>query len=282
MIKRFEIRLPEQFYNSYPIQRGVLSRETFFITEYVTRYLRTSSVKNAEVQGKKVGELITLINSKENNIEFYPKNIICQLSDNYEDTRVLRGITRTESFLRIIEHSTELYESLVQGLGNEIQKAVNNFRKDKYKNIWIYKKKLLKGIGTAKLECELEALKFNLFFVVDNTQKQEIYRKRILQAFPDSADYHSLFKDLKLTEGRISITNRIFEEPIFSITTDQITQNEAGTFYPFQTYEVDESTKELVSNIKLHPRKTKWWDHFIICFHEESTDACPIEQKIEI
>jgi len=284
MIKRYEIRLPQELKDAYPKQKigAVVDRETFFITEYITRHLRTSSLKHAEIDNIRVSYLITSISSDENSILFSPnfKNIVCQLSDSYEDIRILRGTERIEKFLNVIEHSAVFYETLVEGLGTEIESAVDSFRIGNYKNVWIYKKKRLKGIGTAKLECELEPLKFNLSFVVENTKKQEIYRKRILQTRPDSIFYHSAFKDLILNEDKISITDRISEKPIFSITIDQIRKNKMGTFYPFQDFEFDESSKELVSNIKLHPRKTKWWDDFVACYkNTDSKEPCP---KIEL
>ncbi len=278
MIKRYEFMLPEGLSDRCREQAGILSRETFFVTEYISRHLKSSALRNERIGELPVKRLIVTLNSKKNDIRFfvdYGQNILnCEITFNYGDVFPLRGVERIKKIIEAVIISADYYESCVNNLGGEIRKAVNLFERGGYKNIWIHKKKLLKGIGVANLECELTSLYFTLSFVVANKSK-EIFRKRLVKTPPDPIFYHDLFRDLVMEGEVVYVVDRIFKKPIYAIRIEDIIRGLSGVLYPVNDYKVDDNTNELILSKELSPRKTKWWDDFVECFQNDVGTPCP-------
>ncbi len=240
------------------------SFETHYIIDYIARYIRKEKAhKNQYKETEKkyrVTQLIIAIASPEYELMKYDetRHIVCRLIDPYLDIQILRGKQRTEAFLSIIYKASESFEELIPNIKDTFKRAIDSFRDENYKNIWIHQKKVLKGIGTVKLICELSIFEFKLDLVVED--KNEIYRKNIFTTMPDSIFYYQTFKSLVIDDDKISITDRIFEKPFFTISIDDIKKNGEGVFIDFEG-EVEKATP--------------WWSDFRTCIETTDDIPCP-------
>ncbi len=261
MIRTFDLTICDR--HAKPMKKnnpelGLLAYETFFITEYISRYIRHNEIKNVEINGSRISQLIVCLYGDKNKAYQSSENTItCSLNVKHSGVFILKGINRIEKILEYIEQSSSLFESTVPRLGLEINNSINLFRKSEYKNIWTHKKKRIKGVGLAKLECELTPLNFFLSIIVEN-KKSEIFRKKILETRPNPGFYHHLFNSISLQENTLVVMDRIINKPIFTLTFDEVDKGEYGHF-PYNentsnTMRLDNLSCLLVEDLKLNPR----------------------------
>jgi len=278
----YEIKLSEDYQKSYKgseLESGFLGRETFFISEFIDSYLKKNKIKKLEIDGTVVKRIIVELSSSYNEALILEDCILCKLSFNYSEIFLLRGKKRIEKLLAGIAGCIDPINTLSTELGFAVQNALNAFSEVAYKNTWVHKKKKISGVGSARLECELCALYFQLFLVVDN-KDNILLKKRILKTRADVFMYKHLFNNLVIENEEIKILDRISESPIFIISLDDIVKNKSGSFPENEmikdTTKLDSEKHELVLDLKLDPRKTKWWDDFVLCYEEtKSIVPCP-------
>lgn len=254
---------------------STFSFETFYISRYIQGYLRTNKKlkdKYKDTDKKdKIIRLTVFVNALENSTEYFreSRGISCYTTNKYEDIMPLRGTKRADKVLEIVSISANEFEKYIPGIKEALDEAVDSFRQADYRNIWIHQKKRLKGIGTVKLVCEISMFEFTLDLIVEGKDK-EIYKKRLITTMPDSLSWHSMFKTLIVSEDEISVTDRIYEKPFFTISVKDMIANRDGKFINFYpNYEVKE-------DLGVTPtRKSEHFEAFKKCMKTPEGIPCP-------
>lgn len=179
--------------------------ETNFITEYLSR-----DIGKLKFVYSKSNKLTVYIEAGRNAVEYSDvfKSLRCYMEQSYSDISELKFEERTEKILEVIEASAKLYEKVVSGLGEAIVNSAQSFRENNYKNVWLHNKRRIKGVGDAKLICELSRENFYLDFVIENKFGDVIYHKRLLTEMPDSLCYHHKFKNIQLHGDNVVVVDR--------------------------------------------------------------------------
>lgn len=191
--------------------------EVFFITEYLSRDLYKHRFKY-----KDVNKLIIYIESTDVGMEY--NNIFRTLNYryalSYSEINQSSGRERTERILSLIESAASAFEIKIPGLQQVMHDSIESFRNGGYKNIWLFKKKRVNGLGNVELLCELDRDTFTLSVAVIN-KNSEIYKKEILKTKPDSIMYHHKFKNILADDNAIVITDR-FDKPFCKISRSEM------------------------------------------------------------
>lgn len=258
---------------------GIFSFETFYIERYIQTYFThhkkfKDKFKNVE-KNKKIIELETVAYKEKNRVVKYDTSRImsCHTTDKYEDILPLRGTKRADKILEIISTSANEFEKYIPGVKEVFDEAIDSFKQAGYKNIWVHQKKKLKGVGTVKLICELTMFEFTLDLVVED-KEEEIYKKRLITTMPDSLFYHSSFKTLMVSDKEISVTDRIYEKPFFTISVKDILAKKDGKFVMI------EKNHEIKTNLGMIPTgKSDFFEAFKKCMKTAEGVPCPQYDK---
>ena len=258
---------------------STFSFETFYISRYIQRYLRTNKKfkdKFKDIDKRdKITYLVVTIDTLKKSTKYFKESrgAVYHTTDTYDDILPLRGTKRADKILEAISASADEFEKYIPGVKEVLDEAIDSFKQAGYRNIWVHQKKRLKGIGAVKLVCELTMFEFTLDLVVEDKEK-EIYKKRLITTLPDSLFYHSLFKTLIVTEKEISVTDRIYEKPFFTISVKEILANKDGKFMNLS--ESDEVKADLgVTRIA----KSKFFEAFKDCMKRAEGVPCPQYDK---
>ena len=104
---------------------------------------------------------------------------------------------------------------------DELLKGLENFFENGCLNRWTFKTKSLKDIGVkCALECELTIEAFYLSLVFYKG-KEILLTREILKTEPDEIVFTPMFKDLKLDESTLVVTDK-FGDAVFSATLDEL------------------------------------------------------------
>ena len=266
------------FYSDNDDNLGLLATETNYITDYISRYIRQDKEHKEQFKGldnkDKIKKLIVCLDSQKHEIIKYneAKSLKYKMPDSYDEIRILRGVSRAEKVLEKIAKSTNAFEEYIPGIKKIILEAIDSFKEAGYRDIWIHQKRRLKGIGTAKLICELTMYEFTLDFVVENKENQIIYKQRMMTTPPDSLCYHSYFKTLKIDEKNINIVERICEKTIYTVFIDDILKNKEGSFkYIPEGNEIEENLGMTIIAFK----KSVWYTDLLACKEAPDGMLCP-------
>lgn len=244
---------------------NIFSLETYFISKYIERHLRQSKLlKETNVKTNKKDKFLRLdigMDFEKNDLKLFPesRSLSYHSTFNYKEVKHLRKNNRTKKFLEPVLNSLPKLENHIKNITPVVQEIVNNFNKDDFQNIWVYARKKVKGVGTAKIICELTPLSFVLKLVIEDKNEIVLFSKTILETMPDSLFYHHRFKSLIISDdNKIVITQRLKNDPLYSISvSDALDIGVDSTIYIEQ------------KNIP------KWWIKFGACMLEPNGEFCP-------
>ena len=217
----------ERNYKALKADAFIFSFESYYISEYIERNLRKNkSLKEQTKDIEKSDRIVHIvigIDYPKRQIQLHKKSRIIAIDYEkvYDDIKPLRGKDRTEKILSIIEDTSCDVEQYIDGYEPIIKEIIDKFREENYQNRWQYTKKRITGIGTVMLVCELTIFDFTLDLIIEDKDKNILYKKTILKTLPDSLFYHHRFKSLELVNGEIHITQRLKETPLFSISFEE-------------------------------------------------------------
>jgi DNA-binding beta-propeller fold protein YncE len=288
MIREFRISInPEVVYphEGYSVDKhanGVFFNEVFYIDDFISKYFRKNKVfkdryKDMDKSDKSTSYVV-LIESKDNKVIQYKdgKSLVSYVDDKYEDITSLRGMERTEKILDIILKASKQAEQHIEGIQQVIEEAIQNFRDNEYKHIWTHQKKRIKGRGNVKLICELSMFEFTLNLLIE-AKDEVIFQEILLTTEPDSLNYYQVFKSLVIEDNQISVTDRIFEKPFYTITFEEIASNKKGTFIRvshMSENEENEWLENVMEDLNIQQSNQDWWQDFKNCI--QNTDGpCP-------
>ena len=179
-LKKIYFQIDEDSEN-YP-KDSEFSFETNYITEYISRDIAKEKYKY-----KNAIKLIIYVDSNKQNIEYEDlfKSIICHLPIKYKDIDYHVGERRTEKILEQLLIASNITEQYTPGITDKIRESIARFIDDKYKNIWVFHQRTIKGIGKVILECELNKNNFILYFLL-KINGTEVFREEIIREMPDS------------------------------------------------------------------------------------------------
>jgi len=257
------------------IENATLSIESYYIIRFFEKYLMSNKAfkdlyKNINKENK-ITTISIFIDSPKNVIFIYKESnyIEYQTVDTYQHIKLLRGNQRADKLLEIISTSANEFEQYIPGVKEVFSEAIESFKQAGYKNIWVHQKKRLKGVGTVKLVCELTMFEFTLDLVVEDKDK-EIYKQRLITTMPHNLSWHSLFKTLIVTDKEISVTDRIYEKPFFTVAVKDMLTNKDGKFiFTLKHYEA-KSNKGMVSTLK-----SESFEAFKKCISKPAGIPCP-------
>lgn len=257
-----------------------MDRETYYIVNFLVRYLKEHKIEAANLQGKKISNITILTGAKENKAYFYDKNDInVHLAFQYSEVFYLRGKPREAKFLQVLRLVANLMGELSIELEQGLLNAINEFENNGGINIWIHKKKPIKDVGKAILECQLTITEFTLSLVVKNKKDEELFRKIIAKTKPDIFVYHGLFNNLDFVDNEIRVLTRHLEEPIYALSIDKMQDKNAGYFPTLHTFtKIDNERHMIVEDYtKLNLRKNnQWWYDFKNQLEDlNSIEPCP-------
>lgn len=99
----------------------------------------------------------------------------------------------------------------------EIERAVDAFREEDYRNEWTHKKKAFRSIGVqAYLNCSLDTDKFLLRLKLERMDGAVVFDDVVLKTKPDETIFAYKFKDVVLDDDQIVIRDK-FGEPTCSL-----------------------------------------------------------------
>lgn len=257
-----------------------LDREIHYIIDFLIRNLKENKIEIINLQGKKIKNITVLIGAKENKAYFYDENDInVHLTFQYNEVFHLRGKQRQDKFLQMLKFMAttigELSLELEQGLLN----AITEFENGGGKNIWVHKKRSIKGVGFAILECELTSTEFNLSLLIKNKKDEEIFRKMIIKTKPDIFVYNGLFDKIEFANNEIRILTKHLQEPIYILNINNVQDKNTGYFPPPPNLtKIDTENNMIVEDYsKLNLRKNgQWWRDFKSQLEDlNSTEPCP-------
>lgn len=225
MIKKLYLQLDTSS-SHYHEKASSFVNETNFITEYISR-----DIAKLKLKYEKANQLIIEIDSKIEEAKYHKTftTVGCCIFSEYEELEKLNETQWNENILTKIKEAVDLYKPLMPSLVPVIHGSIDAFREGSYENIWLFKKRRITGIGTAKLICELDREQFVLSLVIEN-KTEEVYRKIILKELPDSLSYHHRFKDIKIEKDNIYVIDRHAEEPFFCISIKDMQERKDGSF----------------------------------------------------
>lgn len=261
-----------------------LDREIHYILNFMVRHLKENKVEIINPQGKKIRNITVLIGDKEDKVYFYDKNYInVHLTFKYDEVFYLRGKQRQDKFLQMLYFMAKIIGELSPELERGLFNAITEFKKNGGANIWVHKKKSIKGVGVAMLECQLTSNEFVLSLIIKNSNNEELFRKIIAKTKPDVFVYYGLFNNLVFENNEIRVLARHLEEPIYVLSIDKIQDKNAGYFPVLHSFtKIDNENHMIVEDYsKLNLRKNgQWWSDFKTQLENlNSTEPCPkIEQ----
>lgn len=255
------------------LENAILNIETFYIVMFLRSYLRKDKTfkdlsKNINKENR-ITKIFIFIDAPKNHLWVNGKYVEYQITDTYDQIKLLRGINRANKILEIVSKSANEFEQYIPGIKESLNEAIDSFKQAGYRNIWIHQKKRLKGIGTVKLVCEISIFEFTLDVVVEKKDK-EIYKKRLITTLPDSLFWHSMFKALIISEDEISVTDRIYEKPFFTISVKDMLANKNGKL--ISLYQNDEVKENLGVT---STRKSEHFEAFKNCMQTPEGIPCP-------
>lgn len=108
-----------------------------------------------------------------------------------------------DMLLRGVELARKNYDVPYQ----EIEEAVDGFRRSGYKNEWVHKKRLFRGLNGLRgsLTCKLDSQKFTLTLQLERGGNL-LYESEILETRPDPVFFHHMFKDLVVEGNKLVVT----------------------------------------------------------------------------
>ena len=191
--------------------------EVSFITEYISKIIKKNKFKYEDAI-----KLIIYIDSGNKGIEYKPmfNVLVYNTTFSYLDVKQLDGHDRTEKILDLIKFASSKYETYIPGIKKAILEAIELFKNNSYKNIWLFKKKQISGVGQAELICELDRQFFTLTLLIIN-KENVIYRKEILRTKPSSIIYNHRFKDILIKGSNIVVVDK-FDEPLYQISISDL------------------------------------------------------------
>lgn len=103
----------------------------------------------------------------------------------------------------------------------EIKEFIEEFRRENYKNTWVFKKKSFKDLKVkSQLYCAMDPHKFTLTLVLEKHNKT-IFKENILQTKPSETIYAHQFKDIKISNGKLIVFDQ-FEKSLYELNLSDI------------------------------------------------------------
>ena len=250
-------------------QGSTFDFEVHYITDYISNFFRKHKEYKLQYKAHKerITELLTVIGNYENltTMSAEGKIIFDRMTVSYDEINTLRKTNRANKILDFILKSSCNFENYLPGTQLVFEKAIESFKDNNYKNIWVHKKKVLKDIGKVQLVCELTAFEFNLDLVIED-KTNIIYKKNIYKKMPDTIFYYHKFDDLIVEDDFIHITDRIYKKPIVSVAMKEILKTIKNNSY----FPEEDSRYTPVANSK----DPKWWNDFKKCMREPEGYPC--------
>ncbi len=206
-------------YYLYQANTMISSVEFYYIEKYITRKLnQNNDLKEFTKTLSKEDKILYLylgINFTNEKIEYFPdsRSLFLETTFDYNEIKTIKSTNeRADKILELIQNNAHHYEYKIKGITQILKDTINEFKQDNYQNIWEFSKKRIKGVGTAKLICELTPFRFYLKLTIEDKNKKIIFNQIILETLPDSLCYHHTFKSLIVTDNQIIITDRIYND----------------------------------------------------------------------
>lgn len=108
-----------------------------------------------------------------------------------------------DMILRGVDFARKRYDLPYQ----EIKEAVEEFRGSGYKNEWIHKKRLFRGMNGLRgwLKCKMDSQNFTLTLRLER-KGTLLYESEILETKPDALFFHHMFNDLVVDGNKLIVT----------------------------------------------------------------------------
>ncbi len=93
---------------------------------------------------------------------------------------------------------------------NELLNIIEDFKKDRYKNEWLHKKKRFKEENLEFfLNCEYTALHFELIITVNRlSEKKQLLRDVLIRTEVGVSIHEGLYKDIFIKDNKVIITDK--------------------------------------------------------------------------
>lgn len=220
----FLIKNPEE--SEFPYRNDPIVADFNFQTDYFSSYIERE-VKKQKLDAGNFNMIMIRGRKNPRPIPFIEEHHKCLTIEVFFDYKVYK---------RIYPHINEYpLEGLLNPLGNKdefstflmsmvldameiaekeninlpsqfIVDTVLDFKKLRFQNNWIYKKKTIPRTElTSKLACELTVNYFKLNLIIENKAREVIYEETILTTLPSSIQYKSEFKDMVYRDGYIIV-----------------------------------------------------------------------------
>lgn len=126
-----------------------------------------------------------------------------------------------ELLLRGVELARKNYDVPHQ----EIKDAVEEFRRSDYRNEWIHKKRLFRGMDGLRgwLKCKMDSEKFTLTLRLEK-KGVVLYESEVLETKPDALCFHYRFNDLVVEGNKLIVTSRI-STPLVELDLSQLSSS---------------------------------------------------------
>lgn len=147
MIKNFDIDMCDNENCKDSSNRGLFLLETFYIANFIERFLirnkQHKELYNTVERKDKITHLVVSIEHDSEDIKLHKdsKVLTCKTTDQYKIIAPLRGEERAEKILDILSKSATKFEKYISQVEQRFEEAINAFRNEGYRNIWIYKKR---------------------------------------------------------------------------------------------------------------------------------------------
>lgn len=272
--------IDREAYNKALNYASYMDRETYYILHFLIRHLKENKITITNPQGKNISYINVLTGATANKAYFSDENhLIVHLAFQYSKVFYLKGKQRESKFLNMLQFMAKVIGHLGPELEQGLLNAITEFENNGGMNIWIHKKKMIKGIGTAMLACQLTITEFTLSLVIKNRKNEELFRKMIAKTKADIFAYHGLFNQLDFVNDEIRVLSRHLEEPIYVLNIHEMQKNQAGYFpTPKGFYKIDDEHHMIVEDYsRLNLRKNgQWWSDFKRQLEDLNTiEPCP-------
>jgi hypothetical protein len=145
------------------------------------------------------------------------KALHASISFNRDAYEQMNDIEKYEYYLKLLEDGYRICTQFKNIPLTDLLKLHDDFRQNNYKNEWLHKQKRFKEYGLSiSLNCYFTSTDFRLVMTVyDLVSKKELISGEIIRTLPDEVCFAHLFKDIKMENQDIIITE-FLDRPIFS------------------------------------------------------------------
>ncbi|MDP4203735.1 MAG: hypothetical protein Q8861_13700 [Bacteroidota bacterium] len=139
------------------------------------------------------------------------------ISFNRDAYEQMNDIEKYEYYLKLLEDGYRICAHYKNIPLADLLKLHDDFRQNNYKNEWLHKKKRIKEHGLdIILNCYFTSTDFRLVMTAcDLVSKKELISGDVIRTLPDEVCFAHLFKDLKIENEHLIITD-FLDRPIFS------------------------------------------------------------------